>query len=117
MYVGFIDLEKAYNRVKREALWGEGGKLVGEIKSMYVDSLACVIVQEGESERFRIHSGVRQGCIISPWLFNVYMDPVIREVKMGICRMRVRFLDDEREWRLPGLLYADDLVLCGERWT
>ena len=26
----------------------------------------------------------------------------------------VRFLQEEREWRLPGLLYADDFVLCGE---
>ena len=26
----------------------------------------------------------------------------------------VRFLEEEREWRLPGLLYVDDLVLCGE---
>ena len=31
----------------------------------------------------------------------------MKEVKMGIGRR-------EREWRLPGLLYTDDLVLCGE---
>ena len=36
------------------------------------------------------------------------------EVKMGMGRRGVSFLDDGREWRLPGLLYADDLVLCGE---
>ena len=29
-------------------------------------------------------------------------------------RRRVSFLEDEREWRLPGLLYADDLILCDE---
>ena len=44
---------------------------------MYVDSLALVRVKGGESERFRIDSGVRQGCIMFPWLFNVYMDTVI----------------------------------------
>ena len=33
---------------------------------------------------------------------------------MGMGRMRVSFLEDGREWRLPGLLYADDLVLHGE---
>ena len=32
----------------------------------------------GESEWFRIDSGVRQGCIISPWLFNVYMDRMMK---------------------------------------
>ena len=51
---------------------------------MYVDSSAYVRVKGGESERFRIGSEVRQGCIMSPWQFNVYMDGVMKEVKMGI---------------------------------
>ena len=38
-----------------------GGKLLSGIKSMYVDSSACVRVKVDESERFRIDSGVRQG--------------------------------------------------------
>ena len=42
------------------------GKLLGGIKSMYVHSLACVRVKGSENERFRIDSGLRQGCIISP---------------------------------------------------
>ena len=33
---------------------------------------------------------------------------------MGIGRREVRFLEDGRDWRFPSLLYADDLVLCGE---
>ena len=61
---------------------------------MYVNSLACVRVK-----------GVRQGCIMSLWLFNVYIHIVMKEVKMGMGR--------REEWRLPGLLYVDDLVLCG----
>ena len=51
---------------------------------------------------------------MSPWLFNVYMDGVMKEVKMGIGRRGVRFLENGREWRFTGLLYADHLVLCGE---
>ena len=51
---------------------------------------------------------------MSPWHFNVYMDAVIKEMKMRLERRGVRFLDEGRGWRLPGLLYADDLVLCGE---
>ena len=62
----FIDLEKAYNRVSKEPLWqvlrmhDVGGKLLGGIKSMYVDSLAYIRVKGGESEWFRIDSGVRR---------------------------------------------------------
>ena len=110
--MGFIDLEKAYDGVNREALW----QVLSGMKSMYVDSSACVRVKGGESERFRIESGVRQGCIMSLWLFNAYMDAVMKKVKMGVemGRRGVRFLEDGREWKLPGLSYADDLVLCGE---
>ena len=71
-------------------------------------------VKRGENEQFRIDSGVRQGCIMSAWLFNVYMDGVMKEVKMGMGRRGVSFLEDGKEWRLPCLLYADDLVRCGE---
>ena len=52
------------------------------IKSMYVNSLACVRVKEGESESFRIDKDVRQGCILSSWLFNVYRVAVMK-VKWG----------------------------------
>ena len=66
------------------------------------------------SEWFRINSGMRQGCIMSPWLLNGYIDAVMKEVKIGMGRRGVRFMEEEKEWRLPGLLYADDFVLCGE---
>ena len=51
---------------------------------------------------------------MSPWLFNVYIDTVMKEVKMGMGRMRMRFLEEGKERRLAGLLYADDFILCGE---
>ena len=52
---------------------------------------------------------------MSRWLFNVYMDVVMKEVKMSMGRRGGKFLEDGREWRLLGLLYADDLVLYDER--
>ena len=54
------------------ALYDVGGKRLSGIKTVYVDSSACVKVKGGERELFRIDSGVRLGCIMSPWLFNVY---------------------------------------------
>ena len=66
MYVSFIDLEKVYDRVNREALcqvlimYDMGVKLLSGIMSMYVDISICVRVKRGESEQFRINSGVRR---------------------------------------------------------
>ena len=77
-------------------MYDVGVKLLGGVKRMYVDSLACVRVKVGMSERFRIDSGVRQGCIMSPWIFNVYMDAVMKEVKMGMGRRGVRFLEEAK---------------------
>ena len=70
-------------------MWG--GKL------LYVDNSACVSVKGGESERFKIDSGVKQGCIMSPWLFNVYMDGVTKEVKIEMGRRGVSLLEGGRE--------------------
>ena len=89
--MGFIDLKKAYDSVNREALW-QGLKMydvrskrLSEIKRIYVDSSACVRVKGGKSELFRMDSGLRQGCIMSLWLFSVYMDAV-KVVNMGMGR-------------------------------
>ena len=47
-------------------------------------------------------------------LFNMYVAAVMKEVKVGMGRMVLRFLEEVREWGLPDLLYADELVLCGK---
>ena len=46
-----------------------------------------------------------------PWLFNVFMDGVMKEENMGMGKRGVSYMEDGREWRLPSLSYADDLVL------
>ena len=75
-------------------MYDESGKLLNGIKSMYVNSPACVRVKGGGRKCLRIDSGVRQGCIMSSWFFNVYMEPVMEEVIMGMGRMGVRFLEE-----------------------
>ena len=68
-----MDLEKAYDRVNREALcqvlriYDVGGKLLNGIKSVYIVSLSCVRVKGCESECFWKDSS---GRYVFPWLFN-----------------------------------------------
>ena len=114
----FMDLEKAYDRITREGMWkmlsnyGIGGKLLEGVKSFYVNSRACVRVGNGVSEFFPVKVGLRQGCVMSPWLFNIYMDGVVREVNMRVMErgMSLQVRDNE-EFRLNQLLFADDTAL------
>ena len=63
---------------------GVGGKLFKAVQSFYVNSRACVWVGNDVSELFPVNVGLRQGCVMSPWLFNVLMDGVVREVNVRV---------------------------------
>ncbi len=54
------------------------------VKSFYEGSRACVRVGRGESAWLDVNVGLRQGCVMSPWLFNVYMDGIVREVNARV---------------------------------
>ena len=79
-----MDLENANDTIDRHGMWQMlsvyevGGKLLTAVQSFYVDNRACVRVGNDVSEWFPVNVGLRQGCVMSPWLFNVYMDGVVR---------------------------------------
>ncbi len=50
------------------------------VKSFYEGSRVCVRGDIGESDWFEVNVGLRQGCVMSPWLFDLYVDGVVREV-------------------------------------
>ncbi len=74
-----MDLEKAYGRVDWLALWdvlkiyGVGGKLLTAIQSFYEEASTCVKISGETSEHFEIKVGLRQRCVMSPWLFNIFI--------------------------------------------
>ena len=81
-HICFIDLEKAFDRIPRAKMWSVleeydiKGNLLKAIKSTYKDQLSSV----GGGTTFEIENGVRQGSVLSPILFIIYMDRVMREV-------------------------------------
>ncbi len=100
LFAAFMDLEKAYDRVDRKSLWdtlrvcGVGGQLLEGIRSFCENASASVRVNGELSESFNIEMGVRQGCVMSPWLFSIYLDGCIREMKVRVqdlgARLNVR---------------------------
>ena len=112
VFSAFIDLEKAYDKVNREKLWevlyeyGVPSILIKAIRSFYIGSEACVRVNGTCSTYFDISLGLRQGCTMSPWLFNIFMDKCVRKAcDIDIGGIRVGNLD------VKVLLYADDAVI------
>ena len=107
------------DRVDREAMWrmlgiyGVGGKLLSAVKSFYVDSRACVRVGNKESDTFVVKVDLRHGCVMSLWLFNVYMDGVVREVNARVGERGLGLSEGDRgqNWIVNQVLFADNTVL------
>jgi len=118
LYVIFIDFEKAFNSVKREIMWltrheyGIPRKSFQIIKILY-GGFKCKISHEGKfSDLTEFINGVRQGCILSPTLFLLMLDRVMKSVKVS----RKRGIQWSVKERLEDLDCADDICLLAQRF-
>jgi hypothetical protein len=130
LWAALIDLRKAFDAINRDVLWqileghGVHSKLVQLIKDLYDGSAARVSMHGGTSAWFPLHTGVRQGCPMSPTLFNTFMDFLMRQVIAACAQRGVHGITvgirrngsiipqpAEGTLNLLLLLYADDLVL------
>jgi hypothetical protein len=116
--VTFIVFGKAFDSVEREIMWstlkkyGIPRKITQIIKILY-DRCKCKISHEGKlSEFLEVRNGVRQGCIISPTLFLIILDRVMRRMK----GLRKRGIQWNMKERLEDLDYADDICLLAQRF-
>ena len=87
LYVCFVDYEKAFNKVRHQDLFelleeqGLDGKDLRLMKNLYWNQRAGVRVSGEVSELQHIKRGVRQGCVLSPDLFNIYSEGIMREIR------------------------------------
>ena len=58
--------------------------------------------------------GLRQGCVMLPWLFNLYTDGVPREVNARVLGRGLKLVDGNDEWELNQLLFVDDTVVVAD---
>jgi len=113
-YLAFIDFKKAYDVVWRDALFykiaamGIRGKMWRVIRDMYREVRNSVLVNGLQSEWWASDKGTRQGSVLSPLLFSIAINDLIHRLKGNRCGVTV-----EGE-SIPGLLFADDLVLMAE---
>ncbi|KAL9960175.1 hypothetical protein ACROYT_G033591 [Oculina patagonica] len=118
LYANFIDLEKAFDSIQRDSLWkilkhyGIPSKLVNVIKMLYDDCKSQVICNTVLTDTFNVTTGVTQGCILSPFLFVLGIDWIMKQVTSN--------RRGEIRWTLTSILedleYADDIVLLSHRY-
>ena len=79
VYHNYIKFKKAFDRVWHEALWKTILKrnirlgIVSVIKSLYDHAKSTVLIGGKYSSWFQANAGVRQGCVLSPALFNIFL--------------------------------------------
>ena len=105
LHCGFVELEKAYDKVQREEVWycmrtsGLAEKYVSIVQDMYDDTTTAVRCAVGVTEGFEVKVGLHQGSALSPCLFAMLMDRMTSEIR------------EEAPWTM---MFAFDMVICCE---
>ena len=114
LFACFVDFKSAFDTVWRRALiyklvkLGITGKFIDIIENMYSSVFYCVKLNGCISEKIPSNVGVKQGCVLSPLLFNLYLhdltsifDPTCDPISLY-------------DIKLSCLMFADDLVILSE---
>ena len=86
---------------------GVTGKFFNILKTLYTNDNCCVKVGNNITDTFQANQGVKQGCILSPLLFNIFLSDLVDRFNAEKCKP----LDIGKSEKLGCLLWADDLVL------
>ena len=111
LHWNFVDFKAAFDTIWREALWkclrsiGVEKVMIDLIDSMHKQTECSVSVNGKITEWFKVVTGVRQGCLLSPSLFNLFLEFVMKDLQN---------LDSEiqmGDMRINSIRYADDTTL------
>ena len=115
LYVCYIDFRKAFDSIWRKGLWnvmrhlGYPEKIIKILENAYRDTFSAVRVDGELSEWFNTIVGVLQGCVLSPMLFNIFLEMVIalagEDMEIGAVINGVR---------IGNLRFADDIAALAE---
>ena len=112
----FVDYAKAFDCVDHKKLWkilkemGIPDHLTCFLRNLYAAQEATVRTGHGKTDWFQIGKEVRQGCILSPCLFNFYAEHIMRNTGLDEAQAGTKIA-----WRnINNLRYADDTTLMAE---
>ena len=116
IYFYFIDYAKAFDCVDHNKQWkilkemGIPDHLTCLLRNLYVGQEATVRTGRGTTDWFQIWKGVRQGCILSPCLFNFYAEYIMRNTGLEETQAGMKIVGRN----INNLRYADDTTLMAE---
>ena len=116
IYFCFIDYAKAFDCVDHNKLWkilkemGVPDQLTCLLRNLYAGQEATVRTGHGTTDWFQIEKGVCQGCILSPCLFNLYVEYIMRNTGLEEAQVGIKIA----RRNINNLRYADDITLMAE---
>ena len=108
----FVDFSKAFDSIPRHTLFEKllrhniNGKFYDCLANLYVEDQSCVKVSNKISNTFSVNQGVKQGCVLSPLLFNIFMSDLPDTLEYGINE----HIEIAPNVSCSCLLWADDLL-------
>ena len=111
IYSCFVDFKKAFDSIPRDILlkklekYGITGKFFNILRNIYTSDKACVKLENVRSDFFNLSLGVRQGCILSPLLFNIFLSDLAKRFESLEGKFEIG------QGGINSLFWADDLVL------
>ena len=116
IYFCFTDYAKAFNCVDHNKLWkirkemGIPDHLTCLLRNLYANQEAIVRTGHGTTDWFQIGKGVCQSCILSPCLFNLYAEYLMRNTRLDEAQAGVKIA----RRNINNLRYTDDTILMAE---
>ena len=116
IYFRFIDYAKAFDCADHNKLWkilkemGIPDHLICLLRNLYACQEATVRTGHGTTDWFQIRKGVHQGCILSPCLFNLYAEYIMRNAGLEETQAGIKIAGGN----INNLRYADDTTLMAE---
>ena len=117
IYFCFIDHVKSFDYVDHNKLWkilqekGIPDHLTCLLRNLYAGQGATVRTGNGTTDWFQIRKGVRQGCILSSCLFDLYVEYIMRNPGLEEAQAGIKIAGKN----INKLIYADDTTLMAER--
>ena len=116
IYFCFIDYAKAFECMDHNKMWkilkevGIPDRLTCLLRNLYAGQEATVRAGHGTTDWFQIGKGVRQGCILLPYLFNLYAEYIMRNAGLEKAQAGIKIAGKN----INNLRYADDTTLMVE---